>query len=72
MKCLAWTAILLSGFSPARAADQPHWQGAWAATVGSGGAFAGTWSAAPGATQDTVAGTWSLRDQSGAKLATGT
>jgi hypothetical protein len=37
-------------------ADQPQWQGTWAATVSSGATFAG----------------WSLRDQHGAELATGT
>jgi len=72
MKYLAWTVILLSSSSPAWAADQPKWQGTWAATVGSGGAFAGTWTAAPGGAPDTVAGTWSLRDQNGTELATGT
>jgi hypothetical protein len=72
MKHLSWTLILLSSFLPAGAADQPKWQGTWAATAGSGSAFAGTWSAAPGEAQDTVAGTWSLRDQNGAELATGT
>jgi hypothetical protein len=72
MKHLVWTVILLSSLLRAGAADQPKWQGTWAATVGSGGAFAGTWNAAPGEAPDTVGGTWSLRDQNGAELATGT
>jgi hypothetical protein len=73
MERLAWTLILLSTFSPSRAADQPQWHGTWAATVGSGGAmFAGTWNAVPGESLDTVAGTWSLQDQTGTELATGT
>jgi hypothetical protein len=73
MKYLVWIIILLSRLAPARAADQPKWQGTWAATVGTGTAmFAGTWNAAPGETPDTIAGTWSLRDQNGTELATGT
>jgi hypothetical protein len=73
MKHLAWTIILLSNFWTARAADQPKWQGTWAATAGTGATmFAGIWTAVPGAAADTVAGTWSLRDQNGAELATGT
>jgi len=72
MKYLACIAILLSSLSPTRAADQPKWQGTWAATTGSGAAFAGTWNAVPGSAPDTVAGTWSLRDQNGAELASGT
>jgi hypothetical protein len=70
MTRLAWTLILLS--SIALAGDDPKWQGTWAATVVGGGAFAGTWNAAPGTAPDTVAGAWSLRDQNGAELATGT
>jgi hypothetical protein len=73
MRYLAWTVFLLSGLAPARAADQPTWQGTWAATIGTGTTmFAGTWNASPGAAVDTVAGTWSLRDQNGTELATGT
>jgi hypothetical protein len=74
MRTLAWTVILLSGFSVAAAAGQPKWQGTWAATAGSGGtaALAGTWNAVPGEAPDTVAGAWSLRDQNGAEVATGT
>jgi hypothetical protein len=72
MKHLAWIVILLSIFLRAGSADQPKWQGTWVATAGSGGAFAGTWNAAPGETSDTVSGSWSLRDQNGAELATGT
>jgi len=73
MKYLASTVILLSSFSPTRAADQPKWQGTWAATAGTGGVmYAGTWSAVPGAAADTVAGNWSLRDPNGVELATGT
>jgi len=53
-------------------ADQPQWQGTWAATVASGATFAGTWNAAPGPAPDTVAGTWSLQGPNGAELATGT
>jgi hypothetical protein len=34
--------------------------------------LAGTWSGAPGQAPDTIAGSWSLRDQSGTELATGT
>lgn len=72
MKHLAWTVVLLSG-SLGQIAAQPHWQGTWAATVGSGGSmFAGTWTAAIGVAEDTAAGVWSLRDQTGAELATGT
>jgi hypothetical protein len=70
MRLLA--VILLSSSLLAGVADQPKWQGTWAATAGNGGAFAGTWNASPGETTDTVAGTWSLRDQNGAELATGT
>ena len=55
-----------------QAADQPQWQGTWAATVSSGATFAGTWNASAGEAPDTVAGSWSLRDQNGAELATGT
>jgi hypothetical protein len=70
---LAWTVILLSSFSPARAADQPKWEGTWIASGGNREvAFAGTWNAIPGNAPDTVAGTWSLRDPSGVELATGT
>ena len=73
MKHLAWTAILLPGVLLAGTADQPKWQGTWAATVGGGTtALAGTWNAAPGDAPDTIAGTWSLRDQNGTELATGT
>jgi hypothetical protein len=74
MRRFAWAMILLSSFSLAGAADQPKWQGTWAATIGSGAtaAFTGTWNAIPGEAPDTVAGTWSLRDQNGAELATGT
>lgn len=72
MKHLPWTVILLSSFLPARAADQPKWQGTWAANAGSGSAFAGTWNAAPGDAPDTVGGAWSLRDQNGVEVATGT
>jgi hypothetical protein len=32
----------------------------------------GTWTAAPGGAPDTMAGNWSLRDQTGTELATGT
>jgi len=71
MKHWTWGAILLTG-SLLAAADQPKWQGTWAATAGVGAAFAGTWNAAPGEAPDTVAGSWSLRDQNGAELATGT
>jgi hypothetical protein len=71
MRHLAWTVLLLSSLLRAGAADQLKWQGTWAATSG-GGAFAGTWNAAPGDAPDTVAGSWSLRDQNGAELATGT
>jgi hypothetical protein len=71
MKHFAWAVILLSSFLT-RAADQPKWQGTWAVTAGSGSAFAGTWNASPGETPDNVGGTWSLRDQNGAELATGT
>jgi len=70
MTRLAWAALLLSGFS--LAGGQPTWQGTWAATAGSSGAFAGTWNSVPGEAPDTVAGHWSLRDQNGAELATGT
>jgi hypothetical protein len=72
MKHLAWTVILLASLSLAGAADQPKWQGTWAATVGSGAGFAGTWSATAGEDPDTIAGSWSLRDRNGAELATGT
>jgi hypothetical protein len=71
MKHFACTVILLSSFLPAWAADQSKWQGTWAATAGSGSAFAGTWNAAPGEAPDTVGGAWSLRDQNGTELATG-
>jgi hypothetical protein len=71
MKHLVWTILLLSSSLPA--ADQPTWQGTWAATIGTGGTMlAGTWTAVPGQAPDTVAGNWSLRDQNGAELATGT
>ena|SRR5579862_2916880 len=70
MTRLAWAALFLSSFS--LAGGQPTWQGTWAATEGSRGAFAGTWNAVPGEAPDTVAGNWSLRDQNGAELATGT
>jgi hypothetical protein len=73
MKHLLWIVILLSSFIADAAADQPKWQGTWAATTGSGGTtFAGTWDAVPGGAPDQVAGTWSLRDQNGTELATGT
>jgi hypothetical protein len=72
MRHLAWTVILLPGFLLAGAADQPKWQGTWAATAGNGAAFAGTWNAAPGEAPETIAGSWSLRDQNGAELAMGT
>ena len=70
MKPVAWTVFLLSSFLLG-AADQPAYQGTWAASATSGAMLAGTWSAAPGQ-GDTVAGSWSLRDQNGAELATGT
>jgi len=70
---LTWAVIFLSGFSLTFGADQPKWQGTWAASVGSGGTtFAGTWEAVPGEGRETVAGTWSLRDRNGRELATGT
>jgi hypothetical protein len=70
MKRLAWILMLLSSYLSA--ADQPSWQGTWAATGGTGGTmFAGTWNAAPGEAPDTVGGTWSLRDLNGAEVATG-
>jgi hypothetical protein len=75
---LAWVLILLAGFLPARGADQPAWQGTWSAVIGTGGGsgggtvFAGTWNASPGPSKDTAGGAWSLRDQNGAELATGT
>jgi hypothetical protein len=74
LRPLAWTVILLSSLSPVRAAAQSKWQGTWAATVGTGtsAAFTGTWDAAPGTTPNAIAGTWSLRDQNGTELATGT
>jgi len=55
-------------------AEQPKWQGSWAASVGNSGAtaFVGIWNAIPGQAADTVVGTWSLRDQNGGELATGT
>lgn len=71
MKRLAWAVFLLSNLFVA-AADEPKWQGTWAATVGGGPAFAGTWDAVPGTAPNTIAGTWSLRDQYGTELATGT
>jgi len=71
MKSVAWIVFLLSSFLLG-AADQPNWQGTWAASAGSGAMLAGTWSAAPGQAPDTVAGSWSLRDQNGTELATGT
>src|ERR1700683_978796 len=71
MKRLAWSVILLS--SCLLAADQPKWQGTWAASLGTGGpTLAGTWNAAPGQAPDTVAGPGWVRDQKGAELATGT
>jgi len=70
MKRLAWSVILLS--SLAWGADSPRWQGTWAATAGGGVAFAGTWDAAPGSTPDAAGGNWTLRDQNGTELATGT
>ena len=74
MKHFASTVILLAGLSLAVSAEQPKWQGSWAASVGNGGAtaFTGTWNAAPGPASDTVAGNWSLQDQKGAEVATGT
>jgi hypothetical protein len=74
MRHFARTAILVASVSLAGGAEQPKWQGSWAASVGNGGAtaFTGTWSAVPGQAADTVAGTWSLRDQNGAEVATGT
>lgn len=71
MKCWTWSLILLSSLSVSRGADQPRWQGTWAATAGST-SFAGTWDAVPGDAPNTVAGNWSLRDQNGAEVATGT
>jgi hypothetical protein len=68
----ALALVLFSSSSMSMRADPPQWQGTWAATVASGGTFAGTWNAAPGQAPDTVAGAWSLRDQNGAELATGT
>ena len=67
-------AILLASLSLAGVAEQPKWQGSWAASIGSSGttAFAGTWNAVPGQTPNTVAGSWSLRDQHGAEVAAGT
>ncbi len=70
MKHLAWALILVSSLLLAE--EQPKWQGTWAATVGSGGTFAGTWNAGTGGAPDAVAGAWSLRDQNGTELATGT
>lgn len=66
--------VLLATLSLAAAAQQPKWQGTWAASIGNSGttAFAGTWDAGPGETKDTVNGAWSLRDQNGAELARGT
>ena len=68
---LVWALILVSVFSSAGGAAQSNWQGTWAATVG-GTTFAGTWNAVPGQVPDTVTGIWSVRDQNGAELATGT
>jgi hypothetical protein len=68
-----WAVILLASAWPGAAAEQEHWSGTWAATVGAGStAFAGTWEAAPGASADSVNGTWSLRDANGNEVATGT
>ena len=74
MRHLARTMILLASLSLPVDAQQTKWQGTWAASVGTAGttAFAGTWDAVPGAVQDTANGTWSLRDQNGAELASGT
>jgi hypothetical protein len=63
--------MLLLSLSPTGAAEQPKWEGTWAATGGTSAAFAGTWNAAPGAAPDAVGGTWSLRDQNGTEIATG-
>jgi hypothetical protein len=74
MRHFVRTAILLASLSLVDGAEQPKWQGSWAASVGNGGttAFMGTWTAVPGPAADTVAGSWSLRDQNGAEAATGT
>jgi hypothetical protein len=74
MRHLAHAMILLATLSLAGDAQQPKWQGTWAASIGSSGttAFAGTWDAVPGETKDTANGAWSLRDQNGAELARGT
>jgi hypothetical protein len=74
VRLLERVVILLASLSLAGSAQQPKWQGSWAASVGSGGttAFAGTWNAVPGKTPDTVSGSWSLRDQNGTEVATGT
>jgi hypothetical protein len=70
MTRLAWTVLLFASIS--LAADQGQWQGTWVATAGGGIALAGTWNAVPGEAPDTIAGSWSLRDQNGSELATGT
>lgn len=74
MQRLGFALILLACLWPARGADQTGWQGTWSAVIGTGGGtvFAGTWNASPGQSRDTVGGAWSLRDQNGAELATGT
>ncbi len=66
--------ILLSCLSPMGKAQQTKWQGSWAASVGTGGttAFTGTWDAVPAEVRDTVNGSWSLRNQNGAEVASGT
>jgi hypothetical protein len=74
MRHFARVVILVASLSLAGRAQQATWQGSWAASMGSTGtsAFAGTWNAVPGKDPDTVAGSWSLRDQNGAEVATGT
>jgi hypothetical protein len=74
MRHLVQPLILLASLSLAGNAQQPKWQGTWAASIGSSGttAFTGTWDAVPGEARDTANGTWSLRDQNGAEVARGT
>lgn len=68
---MAWALVLLSSFALSIGAEEPAWQGTWAATAGST-MFAGTWNAVPGEAPNTVGGSWSLRDQNGTELAIGT
>jgi hypothetical protein len=73
VKPLGRMVVLLAGLCLAAGAQQPKWQGTWAASVGNGGvtAFMGTWTADPGPAAESVTGTWKLQGPNGAELASG-